>query len=189
VQRHLIDIASQWTASGCVQPANRLLPLARETGDLSTFTIPLAAFEIPWSQSRTRPTTWAPSAQDTDAIELDLWERLFGQQWTDATVDRVKSARPEELRGNSMLIRAVITAYDGSRSDRVAAPDRLAEAAALLDRFLDSPEAVGYTLFQALRRRVTVATRLGDVERANKNLLTWAGATTRFLRTGLPGTP
>jgi hypothetical protein len=88
--------------------------LARETGDLSTF--PLAAFEIPWSLSGTRPTSWRPSAQDTDAIEFDLWERLFGQQWTDAVVDRVKSARPEseELRGKSMVIRAVITAYDGS---------------------------------------------------------------------------
>ena len=91
VQGRLIDIASQWKASGCVQQANRLLALARETGDLSTFTIPLAAFEIPWSLSGTRPTNWPPSAQDTDAIELDLWERLFGPQWTDSTVDRVKS--------------------------------------------------------------------------------------------------
>lgn len=104
------------------EPAS--IVLARETGDLSTFTIPLAAFEIPWSLSGTRPTSWRPSAQDTDAIELDLWERLFGQQWTDAVVDRVKSARPEseELRGKSMVIRAVITAYDGSLSDHVAAP-------------------------------------------------------------------
>src|SRR5262249_26774799 len=154
-------IASQWMASGYVQQANRLLVLAPETGDLSTFTIPLAAFEIPWSLTGTRPTTWPPSARDTDAIELDLWERLFGPKWAAATVDRVKSARPEELRGQSVLIRAVITAYDGSRSGRVAAPDRLAEAAALLDRFLgsNSPEAVGYTLFQALTCRVILATR------------------------------
>jgi hypothetical protein len=81
VQRRLIDIACQWTASGCVEQANRLLALARETGDLSTFAISLAAFEIPWSLSGTRPTNWPPSAQDIDAIELDLWERLFGPQW------------------------------------------------------------------------------------------------------------
>lgn len=54
-------------------------------------------------------------------------------------------------------------------------PDRLAEAAALLDRFLgsNSPEAVGYTLFQALTCRVIVAARLGNAERAKENLLTW----------------
>ena len=175
VQWRLIDSASQWSASGCLQQANRLLSVARETGDPSTFSSPLAAFEIPWSLTGTRPTNWPPSAQDTDAIELDLWERLFGPQWTDATVDRVKSARPEELRGKSLLIRAVITAYDDSRSDRVAAPGRLAEAAALLDRFLgsNSPEAVGYTLFQALTCREILASRLGDVERAKENLLTW----------------
>jgi hypothetical protein len=76
-------------------------------------------------------------------------------------------------------------------SDHVAAPGRLAQAAALLDRFLgsNSPEAVGYTLFQALTCRVIVAARLRNVERAKENLLTWAGATTRFLRTGLSGTP
>ena len=44
VQLRLIDIANQWAASGCLQEANRLLSVARETGDLSTFTIPLAAF-------------------------------------------------------------------------------------------------------------------------------------------------
>jgi hypothetical protein len=54
VQGRLIDIATQWMASGCVQQANRLLALARETGDLSTFTISLAAFEIRCQELRRR---------------------------------------------------------------------------------------------------------------------------------------
>ena len=112
VQLRLIDIANQWAASGCLQEANRLLSVARETGDLSTFTIPLAAFEIPWSLTRTRPTNWPPSAQDIDAIELDLWTRLFGPQWSDAAVNHAKNTEPEELGGKRLLIRAVTTAYD-----------------------------------------------------------------------------
>jgi SMI1 / KNR4 family (SUKH-1) len=175
VQLRLIGIANQWAAAGCLQEANRLLSVAREAGDLSTFTIPLAAFEIPWSLTRTRPTNWPPSAQDIDAIEFDLWTRLFGSKWPDAAVNHAKNTEPEELGGKSLLIRAVITAYDDSRSDRIGAPEMLAEAAELLDRFLGSntPDAVGYTLFHALTCRAIVAARLGDLECAKETLVTW----------------
>ena len=77
VQGRLIDISSQWTASGCVQQANRLLGLARETGDLSTFTIPLAAFEIPGSLSGRRPTTWPPSGTPNESKSIGATPRLL----------------------------------------------------------------------------------------------------------------
>jgi hypothetical protein len=174
-----MDIASEWMAAGCVAQANLLLPVIREAGDLAAFASPLVAFEIPWLLAGVRPTPWPAAVQSVDKIELDLWTLLFGpHNWSDAVVDQVKNADLEELHGRRRLIRAAIICYDEARSDRVATPGRLSEAATLLDGLLDagSPDIVGSSLFRALTCRVILAARLGDIEDAKRYLILWGEA-------------
>lgn len=175
VQSRLISIACEWMAAGCVQHANRLLTVTRETGDLSQFSNPLKGFEIPWSLTGTRPEGWPIAAQPIDDIELELWDRLFRPSWAQAVVESVRAADPNDLVGQRLLIRGVITAYDDARPSRVAPPAMLTQAAALLDRFVasGSSDAVGYSLFQALSCNAILAVRLGQVDRAKEILAAW----------------
>jgi SMI1 / KNR4 family (SUKH-1) len=189
LQAFISSVAALWMAAGCVDQANRLLTLWFEVGD-ALAELPgadddpwqrgdtpfqrhppaLNGFEIAWALTGTRPgraPTPAPSFED---IEHALWRALFSPVHAEEYVERVKSTAPDKLSPNDLWVRAKTLAYDESRPDHTASPERLTEALALLD----ASGPITFSRYDAGMCQAVLAARLGDEERVGTYLVNLA---------------